>query len=266
MAEHVDTDRGGVGLVEDREHGDHVAVLGLADELGEGADVVERALGVRDAHDAVEEVDRAQLRRVVVPVLAAGHRVQVEVDSEAVLARPGDRLEEVRPTYVREEGLVRVDLDQPVRDRDPNPVEPGGSDLGKILLGLRPFRVSVLERRLTSGRTHNERLVVLRDDGGHVAAEDLAEMPLVDRVVREVRAVDGRVEWLEERGRDERLNREPAAVGAFVSCDSRHGRLKTHPPRLTPQIRCVSKFPEQRARVNSWFRKTRASRALTLLA
>jgi hypothetical protein len=57
-------DRGAGELVRDPEHGHDVAVLGLANELGEHADVVERALRVRVAHRPVQHVHGALLARV----------------------------------------------------------------------------------------------------------------------------------------------------------------------------------------------------------
>ncbi len=74
-----------------------VPVLGLRNELGEDANVVEATLGIGNAHDAGEEVDGAKSARVVPPVLRAGQGVQVKVDAETVLARPLDGLEEVLP-------------------------------------------------------------------------------------------------------------------------------------------------------------------------
>lgn len=64
--ERVDADDAQERLVHDPEDGHDVLVLGLGDELGEEADVVERALGVRVAHDAVQPVDAAQPAGVVV--------------------------------------------------------------------------------------------------------------------------------------------------------------------------------------------------------
>ena len=75
-------------LIERAKRGHDVAVLGLGDKLGEDADVLERALRVRDAHRAKEEVDRAEPARVVQPVLRARRGVQLEQDAEAVLAGP----------------------------------------------------------------------------------------------------------------------------------------------------------------------------------
>lgn len=43
-----------------------VAVLRLRDEFGDGADVVDRALRVRDSHNAIKEIDLARLAGVVV--------------------------------------------------------------------------------------------------------------------------------------------------------------------------------------------------------
>ena len=141
-------------LVHDAEHGDDLAVLRLVDKLGEDANDVERPLRVRKSHDAGEEVDGSVLARVVIAILRSRNRMKVEVDPETVLARPGDRLEEIfkiprsaqlcarrvrrrtLPADVRKERLALEDLDHPEADRDANPVESGGSDLGKVLLGL----------------------------------------------------------------------------------------------------------------------------------
>jgi hypothetical protein len=139
-------------LVDDPEHGDDVAVLRLADELGEDADVVERALRVRDAHRAVQPADRAELAGVVPAVLRAGDGVQVDIDADAVLACPGDRLKEVRPARVREERLALPDLDRPVRQRDAYKVQAGAGDLRKVLLGDEGL-VVVLELREAVVRT-----------------------------------------------------------------------------------------------------------------
>lgn len=58
-------------------------------------DLLEVALAVHDAHNAEHPVDIAAAARVVPTVLRAGERVEVEQDSQAVLACPVDRLEEV---------------------------------------------------------------------------------------------------------------------------------------------------------------------------
>lgn len=42
---------------------------------------------------------------MIIAVLRSGHRVQVEIDAQTVLARPGDGAEEVGPPDVGEEGL-----------------------------------------------------------------------------------------------------------------------------------------------------------------
>lgn len=61
LADEVNSDRGRNGFVEDTEHGYDVLVLGLRNEFGEGANVVERALGVGDSHRAVQPIDGAIL-------------------------------------------------------------------------------------------------------------------------------------------------------------------------------------------------------------
>jgi hypothetical protein len=56
-------------LVHDAEHHDDVAPLGLRDELGDDADVVQRALRVRHAHGAHHEVDLPCFAGMVVSYL-----------------------------------------------------------------------------------------------------------------------------------------------------------------------------------------------------
>jgi len=80
--------------------------------------------------------------------------VEVEVDPETVFPGPLDRLEEVRPSHSLEERLFRPSGDGPVRQRNPNPVETGCSDLGKVLFG-------------------DEGVVVLGHGGGEVGAHVL---------------------------------------------------------------------------------------------
>jgi hypothetical protein len=113
-----------------------VAVLRLGDELCEDTDVLHRALRVRDAHRAIEEVDRAEPTRVVQPVLRARRGVQLEQDAQAVLARPFESLECVCPRRVRQEGLAGPYFNRPIRHGQAHPVEACTGDLSKVLLGL----------------------------------------------------------------------------------------------------------------------------------
>ena len=110
MTKSVDSDRRSIGFVEDGKHGDHIFVLILRDELGQSANDVEGPLGVGDTHDSVEEVDAAELARVVVAVLGSGDGVQIEIDAKSVLASPFERFEEVGPADVCEERLSIPDL------------------------------------------------------------------------------------------------------------------------------------------------------------
>lgn len=125
-----------IRLVEDREHGHDILVLILTNELSQCTNIIERSLSVGHSHHAVQEVDRSLFRRVIVSVLRSWDGVEVEVDAETVLSSPGECLNEVLPTDVGEEGLSRVDLDDPVRNRQSNPVETSGSDLGEISFRL----------------------------------------------------------------------------------------------------------------------------------
>lgn len=239
MTEHVDTDRGRVGLVQDREHGHNVLVFGLRDELGHGADDVERSLGVRNAHDSVQKVDRSLFSRVVVSaddiqvsgqfttteallercsLLRTRHGVKVEIDSESILPRPSERLQEVRPCDATEERFALVRLDRPPSEGDADPVESGGRDLSEILLGLSRDRIAVSFSRgfLLLGKprevTHDKRLVVLGHGVREVRAELFRKSPFVDRVVDSVDVVRVRVEGLKHARYDERFEYEPSGM------------------------------------------------------
>lgn len=73
--------------------------------------------------------------------LRAGHCMQVEVNAQAVLARPVERLECVVPRGVREEGLVADRAECIERDGESDPVQTGASNLREVLLGLRTASV-----------------------------------------------------------------------------------------------------------------------------
>ena len=105
-----------------------VPVLGLGNELGKDANVVEPTLGIGHTHDTAEEVDGAESARVVPPVLRAGQSVQVEVDAETVLARPLNGLEEVLPGGFCIEWLAVVLLDGPEWEGNTDEVEARAGD------------------------------------------------------------------------------------------------------------------------------------------
>ena len=54
-------------LIHDTKQGDQILVFLLSDEFGDDTNIRERALSVRKSHDALHEVDLANLARVVVP-------------------------------------------------------------------------------------------------------------------------------------------------------------------------------------------------------
>ena len=62
--------------------------------------------------------------------------MEVEVDSETVLSGPIESLNEVLPADVGEEGFSGVRLDDPVRNRQSNPVQSSRSDLSEISFRL----------------------------------------------------------------------------------------------------------------------------------
>jgi hypothetical protein len=63
------------GLVHNTEHNNNILVLRLADKLSQGANVVECALGVGDAHHTIEEINLAKVAGVIPPILGAGDGV-----------------------------------------------------------------------------------------------------------------------------------------------------------------------------------------------
>jgi hypothetical protein len=66
-------------LVEDAKSRNNVDVAGLREKFGHGAEVVERALCIGDAHGTTEEVNPAHLSRMVQAVLSDGHITQLRL-------------------------------------------------------------------------------------------------------------------------------------------------------------------------------------------
>ena len=124
-------------LINDSKHLYDIFVLLLGDKLGDVPDIVHRALRIRDAHVPVQEVDSPESARVVVAVLRPGHRVQLEVHADSVLARPLQREQDVVPRLLLEERFARPRLDRPVRDGQTDPVQACAGYLREVLLGLR---------------------------------------------------------------------------------------------------------------------------------
>ena len=62
--------------------------------------------------------------------------MELEKEEQAVLARPLEALERVRPRCAEQERLARPDLDGPVWHGHAHPVEARTGDLRKVLLGL----------------------------------------------------------------------------------------------------------------------------------
>jgi hypothetical protein len=84
-----------------------------------------------------QEVDATNEARVVLAVLRARQGVNVELHAQAVLAAPLERLEDVLPADALQEGLALLRLDEPVRDRQADPVQACSGNVGKVTLGLR---------------------------------------------------------------------------------------------------------------------------------
>lgn len=109
---------------------------------------------------------------MIPPVLAPRECVQVEIDSETILPRPLDGLEEVLPRCVGQKSFTVENLDGPITDRNADKVEAGGGYLHKILLGDKGL-VVILEGSLATGLQQG----VLVDDG------DTARGRCLDRLV-----------------------------------------------------------------------------------
>ena len=73
---------------------------------------------------------------MIVAVLRTWDRVKVQVDAKTVLSSPCKCLKEIIPSNFGEEGLSRIDFDDPVGNWKSYPVQSSSCDLGKIFLGL----------------------------------------------------------------------------------------------------------------------------------
>lgn len=75
-------------LVDGHVDEDEVAVLWLADKFCNGANIVERTLGVDDTHDTVHPSHCSETARMVQTVLRAWDGVHVELNADTILATP----------------------------------------------------------------------------------------------------------------------------------------------------------------------------------
>lgn len=89
------SNKNGSWFVCDTKHGHDTTIFGLRDELGNDTDVVQGALSVCQTHGSHKHVDIAKLAGVIPAVLGTGKSMIVEIDTETVLSRPLDCLEEV---------------------------------------------------------------------------------------------------------------------------------------------------------------------------
>jgi hypothetical protein len=62
--------------------------------------------------------------------------MEVNLHAQAVFASPLESLENIFPTGLSQERLIAPCLDRPKRDRNPDPIQAGSGNLGKVLLGL----------------------------------------------------------------------------------------------------------------------------------
>ena len=150
----------------------------------------QRAVGIDLALGAaVEPADAPAAPRMVVAVLAARRRVQVQAHAETLGPRPLDPAEQVPPRRARHIWVAVVRLNGPVRETEAYVVEAGGSDRRKGLAA------------------DKRRVVLLQHLCGALRPKRQAEGVLVD---------DRRYLWcrrsrVEEGGGDEGFCAEPAA-------------------------------------------------------
>lgn len=152
-------------LIHNTHHGDDLLDTVLGNVLHETADNLEGPLSIGDSHDAVHPVGGTAFTRVVPSVLGTGEGVQVEHDTESVLSRPPDGLGKVCPRDFGEVRVLALRLHGPESERDTDPVQTSGGNVGKVLLGL--------VVRIVVGESHDKSLVVLlhlgRQVGSHAA-------------------------------------------------------------------------------------------------
>lgn len=79
----------------DTKHRDNVLVLRLRYEFSDNPDVIQGPLGVRNTHRTEKHINSADLARMVPAILAARKGMQVEVNTNTILASPLNCLEEV---------------------------------------------------------------------------------------------------------------------------------------------------------------------------
>lgn len=111
--------------------------------------------------------------------------MQVEVDTQAILASPFDRFEEVLPRDLSEERFSLGHFNGVVAEGNADPSQPSCSNLGKVSLG-------------------DESRVVMLDDLRKPAPKILAERPLVNS------GLVGVDEGFKEAWSDEWFENEPA--------------------------------------------------------
>lgn len=82
-------------FVGNSEHNYNVTILRLGDEFGNYSNVVQGSLCICQSHWSIENINRAELSRVVPAILTAREGVEVEINPNAIFTSPLNRLEEV---------------------------------------------------------------------------------------------------------------------------------------------------------------------------
>lgn len=119
---------------------------------------------------------------MIVAVLTPRNSMEIEVDSQTVLPRPLECLEDVLPCDLFEERLVGVLLDGPVGNGETDPVETCAGHASEIFLGLEVGWVRDWGRERRGRVTYDEGIVVLFDgvEVSYVCHHGLRESVFVD--------------------------------------------------------------------------------------
>ena len=125
----------------------------MAKELSKDPNISQSPLSVCVTHDAVQEVDLAELATVVITVLTSRDGMQVEFDADTVFATPGNHTEDVFPADFLEEWLAIPRFDCPEWDGETDPVETCASNLSEVDFGLEKYQ----SRRSESDRRKKEK-------------------------------------------------------------------------------------------------------------
>jgi hypothetical protein len=132
--------------------------------------------------------------------------MKVDLDTQAVFTRPLESFKDILPAGTGHERFVAPCLDRPERNRDPDPIQTGASDIGKILLSLKHDSSVLASVRPRDGFyvTHDESFVVVlklrKPTTAGIRGHRYAEGPLIDGL---------RLVFLEKRRGNEGFENKP---------------------------------------------------------